>query len=97
MRVSFAGFSVCDVKVREGSDRAAAQTLEFDVVLVVEAVGDDVGDDGGSAVAATCLGACLCSCKAFASAFSCVRTKYARFWRSQPCVWTADTHECVQL
>lgn len=79
MRVSFAGFRVCDVKVREGSERAAAQTLEFEGVLVLEAVGDEVGDDGGSAVAVPGLGACLCSCKAFASAFSWVLTKYARF------------------
>jgi hypothetical protein len=63
--------------VREGSDRAAAHTLEVEDVLGVELVGEAVGDAG--TVPATCFGACRCNCRAFAKAFSCVRTKYARF------------------
>jgi hypothetical protein len=74
--VSFAGLIVCEVKVREGSERAAAHTLDDEDVGGLEGPG---GDEGEVGVLWPCLGACRWSCKAFARAFSWVRTKYARF------------------
>jgi hypothetical protein len=73
--VSFAGLIDGDVKVREGSDKAAAQTLDE------EDEGGLAGSPGdvGEVTAWPFFGFCRCSCKAFASAFSCVRTKYAKF------------------
>jgi hypothetical protein len=60
--------------VRDGRDKAAAQTLEeeFEGVAVV-------GEVGETTAAWPFRGACRCNCRAFARAFSCVRTKYARF------------------
>ena len=65
------------MKVREGSERAAAQTLDEEEVGGLEGAGGEFGEVG---VAWPCLGACRCSCRAFARAFSWVRTKYAKFW-----------------
>jgi hypothetical protein len=65
--------------VRDGSERAAAQTLEVEDVFALE----DVGDDCEAVGLWPCLGACRCNCRAFASAFSWVRTKYARFCQRQ--------------
>lgn len=66
---------VGEVKVSDGRDKAAAQTLEVDDE---EFVFVPVGEE--TEALWPCRGACRCSCKAFASAFSWVRTKYARFW-----------------
>lgn len=74
--MSFAGFIDCDVKVREGRDSAAAQTLEEEDA---GGLAGPVGEIGEVVVPWPCLGACRCSWRAFARAFSCVRTKYARF------------------
>ena len=71
VNVSFAGLIVCDVKVREGRDKAAAQTLDEEE----GGLAGPVGDDGEAVVAWPFLDACRCSWRAFASAFSCVRTK----------------------
>jgi len=74
---------LCDAKVRYGRERAAAKV--FDVV-------EEEEGEGGSSVDPPpgpetlfdepCLGACCRrNCRAFARAFSCVRTKWARFYR----------------
>jgi hypothetical protein len=65
-----------EVKVREGSERAAAQTLEEEDA---GGLAGPVGDEGEATVGCPCFGACLCNWSALASAFSCVRTKYAKF------------------
>jgi hypothetical protein len=76
--VSFAGLIDCEVKVREGSDRAAAQTLDDDDADEGGLEGP-LGDEG-EVMAWPFLGFCRCSWRALARAFSCVRTKYAKFW-----------------
>lgn len=70
--MSLAGLRACEVKVRDGRDRAAAQTLDVD-----EAGGlaGPVGDEGEAARTWPFLGACRCSWRAFARARSWVRTK----------------------
>jgi len=68
----------CEVKVSEGSDKAAAHTLEVEVEDEGGLAGP-VDEEGEVALLWPSLGDCRCSCRAFASAFSCVRTKYARF------------------
>ena len=55
---------VGDVNVSEGSERAAAQTLEVEE----EALEVPVGEEG--VTLSPLRGACRCSCRAFASAFS---------------------------
>lgn len=65
---------VCEVKVKEGRDSAAAQTLEADED---EAFVVPVGEVG--ATIWPWRGDCRWSWRALASALSCVRTKYARF------------------
>ena len=65
-----------EVNVKEGSERAAAQTLEEEEAGGLEG---PVGDEGEIELLWPWLGACRCNCRAFASDFSCVRTKYAKF------------------
>jgi hypothetical protein len=74
--VSFAGLIDCEVNVSEGRDRAAAQTLDD------EDEGGLAGPPGeeGEVMPWPFFGFWRCNCRAFASAFSCVRTKYAKFW-----------------
>lgn len=62
--------------MRDGRDKAAAQTLEADEEFEGVAVVGEIGEVTGTW---TFLGPCRCNCRAFARAFSCVRTKYARF------------------
>ena len=64
------------MKVKEGSESAAAQTLEEEDAGGLEGL---VGEVAEMELLWPCLGACRCSCSALASAFSCVRTKYAKF------------------
>lgn len=71
----------CEVKVSEGRERAAAQTLD-DEDADEGGLAGPLGDEG-EAMAWPFLGFCLCSCRAFARAFSCVRTKYAKFWEAR--------------
>lgn len=66
-----------EVKVKEGNERAAAQTLDDEEAGGLEG---PVGEEGEIGLLCPCLGACRCSCRAFARAFSCVRTKYAKFY-----------------
>ena len=79
-----------EAKVKYGRESAAARVLEVvadeaeDAWFVV--VGDPVVADPPITPATICdepcLGACCRrNCKAFARAFSCVRTKWARFYR----------------
>lgn len=65
-----------EVNVSEGSESAAAQTLEEEA----GGLEGPVGDVGERELVCPCLGACRCNCRALASAFSCVRTKYAKFY-----------------
>lgn len=69
--MSLAGLMDCEVKVRDGKDRAAAQTLDD------EDEGGPAGPlgDEGEIMAWPFLGICRCSCRALARAFSWVRTK----------------------
>ena len=70
--MSFAGLIACEVKVRDGRESAAAQTLEEE---------DDgglagpVGEAGEVTADWPWLDERLCNWRAFARAFSCVRTK----------------------
>jgi len=66
--VSLAGLIVGEVNVSDGSDRAAAHTLDVE---------DDADAPVGEVTAAPWpwRGACRWSCRALASAFSWVRTK----------------------
>jgi hypothetical protein len=73
--VSFAGLIDWEVNVREGRDRAAAQTLDEEDEGGLAGPPGDVGE----VTAWPFFGFWRCSCRAFASAFSCVRTKYAKF------------------
>ena len=85
-----AGLILWEANVRYGRESAAASVLD---VVVEEAddgrfvvVGDAGITDPPTAPAILCdepfLGSCCrFSCRAFASAFSCVRTKWARFCR----------------
>lgn len=75
--MSFAGLIDCEVKVREGSDSAAAQTLDDDDADEGGLAGP-LGDEG-EAMAWPFLGFWRCNWRALARAFSCVRTKYAKF------------------
>lgn len=86
-----AGLILWEANVRYGRESAAASVLE---VVVEEAddgwfvlVGDEGTADPPTAPATlweeVCLEICCrFSCRAFASAFSCVRTKWARFCRN---------------
>lgn len=85
-----AGLILCEAKVKYGRERAAARVLD-----VVEEDAEDggfvvVGDPGiadpPTAPDTPCddpfLGVCCRrNCRALASAFSCVRTKWAKFCR----------------
>jgi hypothetical protein len=84
-----AGLILWDVKERYGNERAAARVFD-----VVEEEAEDgwfvtVGDGRIDPPTAPemlfeepCLGVCCRrSCRAFARAFSCVRTKWAKFCR----------------
>ena len=74
--MSLAGLIFWDVKFKAPKDNAAARVEE--VEENVEDGGDaTVGEVGGNAF----LEGWRLSCRAFARAFSCVRTKLARFYR----------------
>ena len=77
--------------MRYGRDKAAAKALDVAEDGTEEGWLAGVGDPGITDPAVgpemlwdvPCFGpCCLRSCSAFASAFSCVRTKWARFYRS---------------
>jgi hypothetical protein len=70
--VSFAGFKVVEVNVREGKDSAVAHTEEDEEVTEFELA---VGEPGEPVRAWLLRLFCRWSWRAFARAFSCVRTK----------------------
>lgn len=84
-----AGLILWDAKVRYGRERAAARVLDVEEEEAEEGGFVAVGDVGvaelpTAPVVAFCdepfFGACWRrNCRAFASAFSCVRTKWAKF------------------
>lgn len=80
---------VCEVKVSEGSDRAAAQTLDDEDV---GGLAGPMGEVGEVTTPCPFLGAWRCSWRAFASAFSWVRTKYAKFCRTSVLVDAPPNH-----
>ncbi len=65
--MSFAGLMDCEVKVSDGSDRAAAQTLEDEED---GGLAGPVGEVGAATTGWPCFGACRWSWRAFASARS---------------------------
>lgn len=82
MSASLADLAVCDVKLREPKDKAAASPFDDDAVAVAGRSGTVVGDmrpvvgTEETLCEAPCRGGvCLRSCKALANAFSWVRTK----------------------
>jgi len=77
-----------DAKSRLGRESAEARVFEVVLEEAVEGWFVIVGDIGDSPTTlgrgVPFLGACCrLSCKAFARAFSCVRTKWARFCRNK--------------
>lgn len=81
-----AGFIFWDAKSRLGRESAEARVFEVVFEEAEEGWFVIVGDTGDSPTTfgrgVPFLGACCrLSCKAFANAFSCVRTKWARFWK----------------
>ena len=89
-----AGFKCCEVKLKEGRDKAAAQTLDVAEVAALEVVGEACE----AVVPWPGLCACRCNCRAFARAFSWVRTKYARFcWLRQYSSATVSPRGCRRV
>lgn len=83
MSVSLAGFILCDVKLREPSENAAAKAPEVEDVGV-ELWLDPIWEGEASPPLATVdpfLFRWRRSCKAFARAFSCVLMNCARFYK----------------
>lgn len=80
MRVSFAVFMFCEVKLNVPSDNAAARALDADEVCNELGAGRPplAGADRLVFGFVLDLAGCLWSCSAFASAFSCVLTNWAR-------------------
>lgn len=76
MRVSLAGLTFCEVNLSGPKDKAEARVREVEEKEEPAEIEGEVGDCGVTAFLDWRR-----SCRAFARAFSCVRTKLARFWK----------------
>jgi len=91
VRASFADFTLCDVKLKDPREKAAASVLDVEADVEGRSGTDgEVETDTGETEDTLCEDPwrgvfCLRNCSALASAFSCVRTNVAScFTKNSP-------------